>query len=372
MTELGFRCPQCGTPLGYQGLCWKCQSERTRQEVLAWSSEHIRDVQASVLKGIKKVEEWEDPEYTNFLNLLSYHDALSPEIPRKAVLEEVYRPNEIYYKAPADVRDQLISKLLNTNSYSEAADLMSCLAMQGDDVALSTLHELEQHPRPWTSGLYVGPASYAELGGWTFDQTGQRISLNFETCFALVQCENPYDSPIRIGRLREDVCPHCGGRMADIFVMDGRDERLKSFGIDGIFTATCCPNCVGFLKRPAFSRFSLDGSSEAMASELFDGSKSTKCYFTEEDFEAMASNKWGLSSTPVPPFYGAFADDLNTVGGFANWVQDCEHVKCPDCGRPMKYLAQIQWTTLTDNTEGTLYIEFCPDCQVAAMIHQQT
>lgn len=53
MTELGFRCPQCGTPLGYQGLCWKCQSERTRQEVLAWSSEHIRDVQASVLKGIK-------------------------------------------------------------------------------------------------------------------------------------------------------------------------------------------------------------------------------------------------------------------------------------------------------------------------------
>ena len=76
MTELGFRCPQCGTPLGYQGLCWKCQSERTRQEVLAWSSDHIRDVQASVLKGIKKVEEWEDPEYTNFLNLLSYHDAL--------------------------------------------------------------------------------------------------------------------------------------------------------------------------------------------------------------------------------------------------------------------------------------------------------
>ena len=56
----------------------------------------------------------------------------------------------------------------------------------------------------------------------------------------------------------------------------------------------------------------------------------------------MASNKWGLSSTPVPPFYGAFVDDLNTVGGFANWVQDCEHVKCPDCGRPMKYLAKIQ------------------------------
>ena len=29
MTELGFRCPQCGTPLGYQGLCWKLSSAMT-------------------------------------------------------------------------------------------------------------------------------------------------------------------------------------------------------------------------------------------------------------------------------------------------------------------------------------------------------
>ena len=85
MTELGFRCPQCGTPLGYQGLCWECQRERTRQQVLAWSSEHIRDVQASVLICIKNVEEVQDPEYTNFLNLLSYHDALRLEMSLKSV-----------------------------------------------------------------------------------------------------------------------------------------------------------------------------------------------------------------------------------------------------------------------------------------------
>lgn len=45
---------------------------------------------------------------------------------------------------------------------------------------------------------------------------------------------------------------------------------------------------------------------------------------------------------------------------------------CPHCGKPMKYLAQIQWDTLFDGTEGTLYIEFCPDCKIVSMQHQQT
>lgn len=38
----------------------------------------------------------------------------------------------------------------------------------------------------------------------------------------------------------------------------------------------------------------------------------------------------------------------------------------------MRYLAQIQWETVMDAMEGTLYIELCPDCQVASMHHQQT
>ena len=46
--------------------------------------------------------------------------------------------------------------------------------------------------------------------------------------------------------------------------------------------------------------------------------------------------------------------------------------QCPDCGKPMKYLAQIQWDTVLDGTEGTLYIEVCPDCRIVSMEHQQT
>lgn len=46
--------------------------------------------------------------------------------------------------------------------------------------------------------------------------------------------------------------------------------------------------------------------------------------------------------------------------------------QCPDCGKPMKYLAQIQWDTVLDGTEGTLCIEVCPDCRIVSMEHQQT
>ena len=58
--------------------------------------------------------------------------------------------------------------------------------------------------------------------------------------------------------------------------------------------------------------------------------------------------------------------------GFANWVQDAEYTTCPHCGKPMKYLAQIQWDTVFDCAEGTLYVEFCPDCLIVSMQHQQT
>ena len=79
---------------------------------------------------------------------------------------------------------------------------------------------------------------------------------------------------------------------------------------------------------------------------------------------------WGKRLCPC--FTDAASEDVNTVGGFGNWVQDAEYTTCPHCGKPMKYLAQIQWDTVFDCAEGTLYIEFCPDCHIVSMQHQQT
>ena len=370
--RLKYNCPGCGIPLGYDGLCWKCKCEQERKNALAWTPEQIAEKQKNLTINIQRLVDMKDPECTGFWQLLSYRDAITPEIQRSALAAEVFYPNELYYRAPEDVRDGLIAALLKTEDPHEAGNLMCCLAFQGDDKAMAALLELERNPRPWRKSLYVDPSSYAQCGGWTFDKEGRRMQLNFNTCFSLVKGAPGEASPIRIGRPREDTCPHCGGRMVDMLVLDGRDERLKFLGLDGILTATCCPNCVGFLKGPAFNRFSLDGGVEIFPSELYDGSERMDCYVSPEDYKALAENPFVLGKTPVPLFYGAACEDVNTIGGFANWVQDAEYTTCPHCGKPMKYLAQIQWDTVMDGTEGTLYIEFCPDCRMVSMQHQQT
>ena len=370
--KLKYRCPICGTPLGYEGLCWKCKFEQDRKSVLDWTAEQIKEKQEILIRNIQRLADMEDPEYTIFWQLFSYLGAITPEIQKTALAAEIYYPCEIYYHAPESVRDGLIDALLKTDDSHEAGNLMCCLAMQGDDKAMETLAELEKSPRPWRKNLYVDPSVYAQCGGWTFDKEGHRIQLNFNTCYPMVKGTLNEASPVRIGRVRKDACPHCGGHMVDILVLDGRDERLKFLGLDGILTASCCPNCVGFLKGPAFNRFTLDGGVEIFPSELYDGAEKMDCYVRPEDYKALKENLFVLSKTSVPLFYGTSGEDVNTIGGFANWVQDWEYTTCPHCGKPMKYLAQIQWDTVMDGTEGTLYIEFCPECQIVSMQHQQT
>ena len=83
-------------------------------------------------------------------------------------------------------------------------------------------------------------------------------------------------------------------------------------------------------------------------SELFDGAEKMDCYVSPEDYKALTENPFVLGKALAPLFYGAACQDVNTIGGFANWVQDAEYTTCPHCGKPMKYLAQIQWDTVFD------------------------
>ena len=370
---LKYKCEECGTPLAYEGLCWRCKTQKERAEILSWSKDKIAKTQEHLEQNIEKLDNYDNPENAMFWDLLGCHDAITPHMQRLAAQKEVYDKEALYYKAPADVRDKLISALKQTESSTEASELMCCLAMQGDDKALETLLDLELNPRPWRKSLYVDPSSYAQCGGWTFNKDGTREVLNFDTAYAMVKTENDNSSsPVSIGRIREDKCPHCGGHLVDILVLDGTDERLKYLGINGTFTATCCPNCVGFYTGPGFRRYNLDGTSELIPSKLFDGAESMECYISEEDYRELSHNNLVLSKQSVPLFYGQQWTDVATIGGFVNWVQDWEYTVCPECGKTMKLIGQVPWDSVFDCAEGSLYIEFCPDCQIVSMIHQQT
>lgn len=162
---LKYKCEECGTPLGYEGLCWRCKTQKERAEILSWSKDKIANTQEHLEQNIEKLDNYENPENAMFWDLLGCHDAITPNMQRLAAQKEVYDEEALYYKAPADVRDKLISALKQTESSTEASELMCCLAMQGDDKALETLLDLELNPRPWRKSLYVDPSSYAQCGG---------------------------------------------------------------------------------------------------------------------------------------------------------------------------------------------------------------
>ena len=111
----------------------------------------LEQVQTKLQDLIAHVERLNDDLWDNDLKgLINVHGIFSPELARAALEKEVFRPSEIYYHAPEDVRDGLIAKLLET------------------------LYELEHHPRPWREKLYVDSSVYAQCGGWTFDKTRKR------------------------------------------------------------------------------------------------------------------------------------------------------------------------------------------------------
>ena len=64
--SLKYTCPSCGTPLGYEGLCWKCKCEQERQAALAWMPEQIVEKQRNLIQNIQRLADMEDPEFTDW------------------------------------------------------------------------------------------------------------------------------------------------------------------------------------------------------------------------------------------------------------------------------------------------------------------
>lgn len=373
---LEHKCDKCGTELGYKGLCFKCKAEEERNKTLALTDDEIKDIVSKYVKNLKEKDidkELIDGIY--IYDLIAYRNIDLKDIAKKALEKKIYYPEVFYYKASEEIRDELIKRIRATKDYSEGANLLSCLAMQGDDAALDCLYDFEMNPREWRNKLYVDPSVYAECAGWTFDKDKKRQILNFDKCYYLDKAQSKEEkeqSPIIIASLRNDNCPECGCRNMDMAIIDGRDERLKFIGVNGIIKASCCPNCV--IYNTTYSKYDLKGGSKILP---FDKESENyyppeENYIEEEELNSMHNNNYILSKNEVPLFYGAFDDTLNTIGRFANWVQDWEYMKCPSCGKKMKYLMQIHWHTIESMAEGTLFIEICTDCNITAMFHQQT
>ena len=377
MQSKAHLCQKCGeNTIYFDGICHSCSQRQRRDEILNLS---VNEVEAMILKiaeRIGEIEKWQEI-YNDFWALFSLRDIHDPRIARAAVAAEIYCPPELYFGAPKDVRDALVRKLasLQDNAKNTLNDLLCALAWQGDEQTMQLFYELYQNPRPWRQKLYAGTEIYAQIGGWSFDQRGERKSLVFDKCLAVDGAEkNGYgansgvnlnaDEPVQIGRPTGQKCEFCGCEMLDMLRLKASEPRLAFLNLkhDAIFR--CCPTCVGSVMY--FCKCSADGEIELSC----EGEGMEKSYFSQQDMTRLSGMKFKLSGE-VPPFYGCF-DELDvTVGGYPQWVQDVSYLSCPSCGGMMKHLAQIPFGELVQG-EGVIYVQICEKCEVLGGCFQCT
>ena len=370
MGRMAQKCKQCGREIYFDGICISCRAENERNEILTLPQEAIDAAIHKICDEIRETEKL-DKERHLFTKLLNYRDIDTAEIAKAAFEKRLFYPSEIYKDAPDDVLQAMLSMLKQDDIPSRlAGGLLLCLAIHGGEEVFHTFTELEKQPRKWQEKLYISPSVYATYGGWSYDGDGNALQTNFEKCYPMIQADanQRKHSPVKIGARTNEKCSYCGCTVVNLMEIDGRDSRLRCLGIDGNIKVKCCPSCV--MNTDAnLCRYSIDGESEI----VYDSEPlNTEDYVRDSGIEELCSNSYILGESPVPPRYAADWEGGSSIGGFAFWIQDCDIRICPDCKKPMKYLAQIQWDTVLDGWEGNAYIEICKDCCLIAILHQQT
>lgn len=355
-----YKCPQCGRNIHYEGLCNMCRLENEKNAILALNEKELEAKTAEVIadgfdeKLCKK--------------LICLRGINTGKIADRAWERRKLDCPEVYKDASDKVVNEMIAELQKDDLKSITANkLLRCLAHKGGDTVRQAFIELERHPKAWRKGLYVDPSYYANEGGWTFDDSGKVIETVFRKCFPIVKKtpEEREKSPVKLVTKADGVCPDCGCKYINLIEIDGRDERLWFLGIDGILSVKVCPNCAPFAEEAVFCRYDLDGTSEVIP---------TKSYGTPvEDndwIDEVTENTFTLGEQAQSVYFPCDWDTGSAVGGLAFWIQDCIIMNCPDCGKPMMYLAQIGEEPL--GYEGNFYVEVCRDCKIAAVLYQQT
>ncbi|MFR1449525.1 MAG: hypothetical protein ACLSXC_05970 [Beduini sp.] len=206
--SLKYKCPECGTSLGYEGLCWKCKARHHREEVNNWSLQEIEEKKKQVIKKLKTL----DDEFYKTAEWDIFHDLMTigvdcGEISEIALDNNIFYPSELYYNTNDKITDELIKKLMASESSDDGNNLLRCIAMAGGKKGQDALHELKVNPKPWRKKLYVDADIYAEEGGWTFDSENNYIKLNYDKCYSFEVSDEKDENGTFIGRKRGEKCP---------------------------------------------------------------------------------------------------------------------------------------------------------------------
>lgn len=372
-------CPICGREKYYEGICWVCKAEQERERIVNMTKEEEQKEVELLLNHIDKYNELDDEHEEYFSQLVRFRDLNTSAFAQLAYQKGIYFPCGLY----KDASEQIVRNLCNilkqddTDSFI-ANQILLCVSVAGArkeirPIVYECMVDLHKHPRKWRAKLHVDPNEYAVYGGWSYDKDFNIVETQYPVCYSIVKGtkEQHEKSPVKIIQATKDgeLCPVCQAKLFDVIKINGRDPSLAYLNIDGVIAIKCCLSCFYF-EDNYFVSYDLEGNSKLLNNLKRD--EDAECYISNKDYELYSQNTYILDSHPSPIRFNAQWSDWGSIGGFAFWIQDVEIKHCPKCGKPMKYLAQIPWSNVLYNAEGYGYIEICPDCQIAAVIHQQT
>jgi hypothetical protein len=298
------------------------------------------------------------------------------------IVRELFWPGQMYLRAGAAARDQLIALLEETTEYHyELYYALTSLAWIGDETVQMKFSAWRQQPPVWWAkgvdahGLME---AYIREAGWELTSEGKRRDLCYQQWRQLLPMKQAHklsmQTPASAGSLHDAPCQWCGLKMAYIIDLDLRDPQLAFLGLPG-----------GRLRIPFCEWCSLG---TVIYSDIdFSGAAhwSTANGPRPEHISNMADNKYDpgwkevryvpgpLSDNPYEPLFSCVTLDRSRLGSLPQWVQYPEYPSCPGCHQSMRCLGQFDpGDMMQGGDEGWNYAFICVECGKAAVCHQQT
>jgi hypothetical protein len=276
-------------------------------------------------------------------------------------------PAIVFRNAGVRIRDRIL-ELLSVNE-ANASHALSALAWIADDVVEQWFRAWEERPPNWRSQLFVGPAAYAHVGGWSLEPLG-RAQLYRNECQAISVCETgDADSAVQLMQNTEHHCPSCQLPLVMFMDLDLTDSRLRFLDSDlPRLQIMACEWCACF-SPGQFGKLDEDGVA------AWHSMNKHPSQLPQAGYEP--SRPWcdrPLSLRSRLPFVAA--DWLSEckgsqIGGMPTWIQDAEYPICPDCRHVMPFVGQLDNGDFA-GFEGIYYAFLCGPCHTTAVTYQQS
>ena len=353
-------CPKCKQrTIYFDGICYWCRQKEKLEFYENLNEDEIKQKLKNVLAHVDEIGKY-DEIYSDLVYIFYLHGICDEQIIREVTKQGEYYPFEIYKNASSDVRDELINSLNGAQNTVKTNHILCALAWQGDEVVRELFFKLYNAPKPWKAKLHVDMDRYAQVAGWSFDESGKRRSLVFDRCFTCEPSKNEGAS-VKFKTANDEKCKFCNGEMIELTI---KKESLKRLGLELKNDAVLkfCPTCVGLVQY-----FCQNDGKSVQIETVGEGESED---YVREAVAVLDGQNFELASE-VCAHYSHMIDSEILLGGYPQWLQDTEHLACPKCAKTMKYLAQIPFGALAD-VEGTIYMQICDECEVVGANFQCT